>query len=466
MELTKSENIWAKLPTQSVIKTIDFPSIGRIEVEGVPVYYYKDESVDVVNIKWIFYSGALQEKKHGAAEITLDMICKETHKRNPEQLFAAFDLIGCDFDANLSHDYTTFSATMLKENLSNVIEIVSDIINNAKLTPIEFEKSYNQAKADLEFIYSSPSSVAAQVLNRICFLGTRYQYPTIAPTDEFELLTLDDCLDYYNNVFLKTHFKVVIVGNFSENELKDSISKHFKQFSSTIDKPTHNNFKIKENEIAYCDTDIKNQTILRLARKSIDSTNGSYVAMQIANIAFGGYFLSRLNENLREDKGLTYGVGSSIFKNRYTSLHTISSSLAKEKTAEALDAIMYELAKFNNERITDEEFERAINYFKGSNYRMMDSVLSYSLLITNLLINDLPIEYYNLRNEKLNSITKEDVFSVQRKYFKPQNFILVLTGDSVVIKKELMKVNSIYLKDIMAYPVNKYGDIDHIVLNS
>lgn len=445
-----TQNPWKDLPKFDKKIEINFPKVKVKDINGIKLYYFQDTSIELTGFRAFFEVGCINEKKIGVAEITADLMTKNTLSKSAEEIFAFTDSLGCDLECSVSHDFTAFTYSGLSKFLGEGVSLIAEMISEPKFLLEELDRTIATIKSDLEFSYSTPSAISHIVANRILFEGHRYQFGTTAEHSDLETITIADCQDYYENSFCNTTMSLICVGNFNEAELFKLIETNFKQNSNTKESITSNTIFNYNSGIAIIDSPFNQQTNLKLGMPTIGIDHPDFLALSVANTLFGGYFLSRLNHNLREDKGLTYGINSIIQRYKLASVFFISSSISAEKTKEGIGEILNEMQIISAENVKEEEITRAKQYLMGTSLRLFESSLSILSSTTNLLISDLDLDHYENRYNKLQNLSFDEVYEVQKKYFKPENYVLSLVGNAEKLSADFSESTNVQY--------DKYGD--------
>ena len=181
------------------------------------------------------------------------------------------------------------------------------------------------------------------------------------------------------------------------------------------------------------------QTTFRIGRFTENIAHPDFQALQFINIIYGGFFLSRLNELLREKLGYTYGINSYINPKKYTSVQVISTSVNKEATTDTINKIIEQMELLNKNKISDTELVLARQYLLGSFLRSLETPYQISALVKNLIIQKLPSDYYDKFFQSIKNISVERLFECQQKYYTPQGLIISAVGEEGFLAKELEK---------------------------
>jgi predicted Zn-dependent peptidase len=159
-----------------------------------------------------------------------------------------------------------------------------------------------------------------------------------------------------------------------------------------------------------------------------NNTHPDFIALMVLNTILGGYFGSRLMTSVREEKGLTYGIGSSLISYKEGGVWTISSEVAGEMRAEALSAIRQEMVRLTTELVSDSEMELVRNFMLGEMLRYFDGPFSSSDIYRTLQENKLDFDFYRRMENELRAITPQRILVLAKKYLQPDDFYVVVAG--------------------------------------
>jgi predicted Zn-dependent peptidase len=179
------------------------------------------------------------------------------------------------------------------------------------------------------------------------------------------------------------------------------------------------------------------QANLIIASKGISTKDKMLPQAKIANIIFGGFFMSRLNEVLREKHGFTYGIHSNFTHRRYANTLNISSGLNTENLKKAIELINEIKQDFVSKPVTEEEFKRAVRYYTGNFNVNLETHLHISGLLKSIFLYDLKKTHYTNLLTKIRNISIDDVFDVQKKYFNSKGTVIAASGEIEKIKEQI-----------------------------
>jgi zinc protease len=292
---------------------------------------------------------------------------------------------------------------------------------------------------------SQPSVIASQVYNKVNYgPNSLWALPLQGTMETVKNITLDDIKNYYNNYMSSSDAKVVIVGDIKENEIVPQLNFLNQLPKNTVTLPSvpSRGVEVAKSKIYLVDVPNAAQTEFRVGYVTAtpyDAT-GDFYRSYLANYPLGGGFNSRINLNLREDKGWTYGANSRFASDKYTGTFTIVSGIRANATDSALNEIMRELKEYYTTGVKPEEISFMVNSIGQSDARNYETGMQKALFISRILEYDLPPDFVKQQSEIRKSITKNEIDAISKKYLNPDKMNIVLVGDKKSILPGLQKL--------------------------
>lgn len=401
--------------------TFDLPGFESAEVNGIPVFVIPEVKQDILKIELIFKSGKWYEPKAGVSHFTSNMLEKGTERLNSSELAEAFDRMGAHIEISAGYDNSAVSVYALRKNWKEAAELFSEMIRTPAFDQEELDLMKDIFIQNLKINKEKTSFVVSQLIRRNIF--GNHPYGTSLEEKDVLSVTTDDLKAFHHSsfrpeaIFVTTHPSVTI----------SELLSHFSLFA-----PTHADLQSqpvitpgKKNEHVAKEGV---QTSLRLGVRTLNRTNDLYPDLLLYNHILGGYFGSRLMKNIREEKGLTYGIYSSINPFRHDSFFVIGADVNKENRDLALDEIRKEMKRMRTELIDSEELEIARNHFLGSLQSEVANPFSVTDKIKNIHLNGLPKDYYPRMFRRINSLTGKDLLAVGEQYVNEDSLFVATVG--------------------------------------
>lgn len=369
--------------------------------------------------------------KTGLSKLTAAMMGEATKRSTAEEISSRLDLLGSTVRFNAGLYNTTVSVTSLEKNLAQTLAILEERLFQPAFNPADFERLKAQAIEGAVYEHQNPGWLASQATREVLFGDTLFSRPPEGTKVSLASITLDDVKRFYVSNYTPNGADVVVVGDVAEPQLIPQLG-----FLATWQGTAEPVFEpqtvptLAKQTIWMVDKPEAPQTVIRLARQGLpyDAT-GELYETQLANFNLAGNFNSRLNLNLREDKGYTYGAGGYQTGGKEVGLSVYYAQVRADASLASLKEFLAELKKMSAEGVTDEEvnFMRlavgqkdALNYeTPGKKAKLLGQILTYSL----------PDNFVEQRNDIVASISKERLNELAAKWFKPEDYQIIVVGD-------------------------------------
>jgi zinc protease len=324
------------------------------------------------------------------------------------------------------------------------LALLQERMFNPKFTEAAFNRIKTQKMQAFKQQKSQPAAVANAVFAKINYGPNHILGMDEEGTEEtVNAMTIKDIENYYNNYMTSVGTKVVIVGDIKENEVLPKLSFLDKLPKKKITLPQVNPAPtVDKTKVFLVDVPKSAQSEFRVGYTTglkYDAT-GDYYKSNLSNFALGGNFNSRLNLNLREDKGWTYGANSFFYGDKYTGGFQFSSGIRADATDSALVEVMKDVKAYLASGPTQEEVDFMKSAIAQSDARKYETGLQKAAFIGRILDYNLPANYIDQQSKILKAMTKEQLKAVSNKYIQPEKLNILLVGDKAKILEGVKKL--------------------------
>ncbi len=418
----------------------ELPRISTINLSnGLRVLFVKKNNLPIVQMGLMVDAGSRFDEaaKAGTANLLSLLIDEGAGKWDAIALSDELEKIGALFFQFANSDGANLTMLALKENFGKALELFSAVLIDPKLTEEDFEREKKKQTAEVLQSLVRPSYVANVVFEKNIFNGTPYSHPTLGSEETIKKIEHGDVVNFYSKYYRIENATLVVVANFEKNELIEKLERHFGRWKNTtkvaFEKEKLNPVKAK---IFLVDRPDAPQSEILLGHLTDKRNSPDYFSKLVFNSIFGGQFSSRLNSNLREAKGYTYGIHSSFIYNKIGGYFNISTSVETKNTIPAIKEILNEAHKIKN-GVTEGEVSFAKSYLIKRFPSLFETYGQVAANLSTLALFDLEIDYYNKYIENMKSVSVESVNKVAREKFHAEDLILTVVGDRKVLEKEL-----------------------------
>ncbi len=391
---------------------------------GINAFFIGGGSQDVLKIEFIFQAGRWVENKRTASHFTAQLLSKGTHLRNSFEIANIFDQYGAHLDISPGLDFVSVNVHTLRKNTGVVLELLMEILSTPTFPEGEFSQARSVFIQNLQVSNEKTSFVASQLFRKNLY-GAGHPYGAIVQEEDPEHLDVDDLKHHFN-----THFRapsVYVSGKVDDND-KQVMLDHFSRYRQGIvqDSPRHEITRGPER--ASLEKEGSIQSSIRLGRRSILRSHPDYAPILFVSHILGGYFGSRLMKNIREDKGLTYGISASIHGLKEDSFLIIGADVNRENTELAFTEIRKELKELRSAPVPADELETTRNHFIGSLQAELTTPFAHADKIKTITLHDLPWDHYRRLIVRIDSMTPAEILRISDEYFHEESLIQVAVG--------------------------------------
>ena len=427
------------------VVTIKDPVIFTLP-NGMTVLVVENHKLPKVSATLSIDAGpVLEGKKAGLLEIMGQMLGEGTTNMTKDKFDEAVDIIG----ANVNLYSAGGSASALTRYFDKAFTLMADGLKNPSFPAASFDKLKSLTITGLKTNEKSAPAVAARV-NKALSFGKQTALGEFTTEESVKGLTLNDVKEAYKNYITPSRSYLTFVGDITPEAAKALAIKAFGTWTGK--KLTLPAIPLVENpaktEIDFVDIPTAVQGELNIGNLVNNPMNNKdYHALLVANQILGGGAESKLFMNLREKHGFTYGSYSRIGSGRFQSLFNANAAVRTDKVDSAAEEMIHELLNMRDGKITREELDVAKAIYNGSFALGMENPARTATYATNILINNLPKDFYKTYLQKINAVTVADIQRVAKQYLNESNSRIVIVGNAEKILPKIMR---------LGYPVKKY----------
>jgi predicted Zn-dependent peptidase len=438
------------LPPIGQLTALDFPDIVHTQLSnGIPVEYVQRSGVPTTQLALAFDAGDASDAPNarGLAALAMNLMDEGTTSMTSQQLAEAEERLGADVGPGHTADRTIANLSALSANLAPSLDILADVVRNAAFQPSEIERIKTQTLTGIAQTQKDPTRVANRVLPGVLF-GASHPYGGPAGGDPKAIarFTRDDLTAFQQKWIRPDNAKLFIVSSLPLSEVKPlldarfgnwaapQVAKGVKTFAAPPARPAAQKILLVNRPGAPQSSIVGGQLIPVDPRSDV-------LPLTAANDALGGNFLARLNMDLRESKGWSYGVsGRPQYLEKNVS-YVVSAPVQADKTGEALAAMNADINEFlTTKGVTDEELTRtvarSINELPGR-FEGADDVLN-ALMAMDLFAR--PDNYYETLAPEYRSLTVAKLDQAARSTIDPKGFTWIVVGDAAKVRPQIEKL--------------------------
>ena len=442
----KQEPDSSKLPKPGPDPKLVLPKIEKNKLSnGLEVWLVHQNELPIVSMNLVVKTGGTADPKAGVANMTANLLDDGTKTRSVTEISKQIQSIGAQLGTGSDWDSSSVSLLTLTKNLDTALEIFSDVVVNPTFPAAEFDVQRRQAAVGFLQRKNNANAIANIAYSSLLY-GKDHPYGRSLAGDEESLkaLTRDDLQKFYDSYYRPNNSVLIVAGEADAKVLMPKLEKAFAGWKAgsvtTTAVPPAPQFE--QPGIYIVDRPGAAQSVVTIGQIGVDRSNPDYFSLLVMNSILGGQFSSRVNMNLREDKGYTYGARSGWSFRRGAGPFSASADVQTAVTRESIQEFMKEL---NGIRGSIPVTQKELDYNKQSIIRRypgaFETVGQISNQLSNLVVFGLPDSYFNDYISKVNAVTVADINRVANKYLDPSKMAILIVGDRKAIEPKLKELN-------------------------
>ena len=428
----------SRLPLPGPDRPFTFPEIRRATLaNGLRVWTVRHRQVPLVAILALVPVGASSDPvdRPGLAAITGDMLDEGAGGRSALDVHEAIGRIGARLELEVGHDATVVAITTLERYLSRGLELVRDMLMRPRFEQREFDRVRDLRLNRLLQLKDMPTALADRAFTQLLYRNHPYGHLPIGSEGALRAMMIRDIAAFHRRAYAPSRTTVIAVGDASHEALADAVRVAFESWRAEPDGPiadpdTFPDPPAPPSRLALVHRPAAAQSELRLGHVALARRSPDYHAALVANMVLGGQFVSRINMNLRQDKGYTYGAKTAFEFRRAPGPFVMHASVQSESTADALREAIGEIRALRSDRpITREELEMGRASLTRGYPRSFETADQIARGAAQLALYDLPDDYFSTFIPRTLALTETEVMAAAVKYIDPARLIAVVVGD-------------------------------------
>ncbi len=414
---------------------------------GADLIVSEKHDLPLVSFTITFLGGASQfepAERTGLASVTASMMSEGTKSRDGEALSNALQLLGTSISTSVGSESGGMSFMATTAKFGPTLDVLADMLLNSTFPADALERIRAQRLVALTQARAQPGAIAGRVFPKVVY-GSTHPYGRVTTEASLKAITRDEVAGFHGAYFQPGRALITVVGDITGASAKQAVEKSLAAWTKAGARPTFSYPappQPTKTTIYLVDRAGAAQSTVAMGHPGPPRSTPDYYAMQVMNTMLGGMFQSRLNANIREEKGYSYGVNSSFAFGKGPGAFRAGGDIVGDKTDAALLEFMKELRGILGERpVTDAELQTAKDSLVQRLPATFASVTAINGALTSLWVQGLPDDYYQQYAKAVSAVTKDDVLRVAKKYIDIDKLAIVIVGDRASIEAPLKAAN-------------------------
>jgi predicted Zn-dependent peptidase len=413
-----------KVPPVQVQKLDNGLEIAVVEMHEVPV----------VDVTLLVRAGAARDPREmpGLATFTANMLDEGAGRRNALEIAEETDFLGAELFTTASLENAQVRLHVPKRNLSGALDLMADVALHPTFPDSEVARQRELRKNAILQLRDQPTAIAPVAFHAIVF-GADHPYGHATGGTEVSTAALDreTVVRFYETYYRPGNARLLIVGDVTPSEARSLVESRFGSWkpAEVPAAPGGDPPPAARRTFYLVDKPAAAQSVVMIGHVGVPRSSPDYFALRVLNTILGGSFTSRLNQNLRETHGYTYGARSSFDMFRLAGPFRAGASVVTAKTDSSLIEFFKELRGIRDAQVPEAELQKAKAYITLGLPQEFETTQGATAMYLELLANELPLDYYDRFIPQVNAITAADVQRVAQRLIDPDHFAVVVVGD-------------------------------------
>lgn len=416
----------------------DIKAVGEINynkpdesvlINGIPLRLIKGGSQDILRIEFLFHSGSYNQQKPLQAYITTNLLKSGTKTRSASDISKLWDFYGASLQIEAQKDIISVGFFCLTKHFEPLLDLLFEVITESVFPESELELLLNNRK-NKHIINSKKVSHLARVHFNEMIFGKEHPYGRILTLNDFDDLSREDVLKYFEQNFTSDNCTCFISGKIPD-DITSIMNAKIRKFAWKSGQgkfiPLQTN---PENKPQSINLHMKNalQSSVRIGKRMLNRTHTDYSLVSVTNSLLGGFFGSRLMKNIRQDKGYTYGINSSVVSLLQDAYFFIGTQVGNQVKEKAIEQIFHEVKNLRELPASNEDLTILRNYLSAGFLRSFDGPFMQMERFKELYLFGIDSSYFDAHIELLASITAEQIMETAGKYFHEDDMYVIVAG--------------------------------------
>ena len=434
-------------PRPGPVRSYRFPEfIDQKLPSGIRVVTAPVRKLPVVTVLVIIDAGSTNDPtgKEGVAALTAGLLLEGTARLNGAALTEKFERLGTSLESGADWDSAFVKITALSDKLEAATILLGEALSEPAFPEREVERLKAERLAEILQLETEPRGLADEKFSEFLYSPeSRYSKPDEGSTESVSGLSRADVQEFYRARYRTGSTTVIVTGDISADDARALVGRAFQGWASgsassakliTASRSSRKTVHIVHKQDAP-------QSELRVGHVGVPRKHPKFFSTLVMNAVLGGLFGSRINLNLREVHGYTYGASSYYDWRRGAGPFVVSTAVQSEVTAPALREIFFEIERIRSESISGEELSLAKDYLDGVFPIRYETTAAIASALASLVIYELPADYYDTYRRNIRDVSSDGVLDAAKAHLHPNELQTIVVGDARVIRDSLAQLD-------------------------
>lgn len=458
---TASTSRKAARPNPGPPRQYQFPRFERRRLEnGLELIIAPVDKLPLATVAVLVDAGAVCDPltREGTAQLVAKLLIEGTDQSDGAELTERFERLGASIEAQADWDAAAVTMTALSEHLPAAFEVLGEVMRTPAFRPREVGRLKAERLAELLQLRAEPRGLADELFSRFLYTPTsRYSRPEGGDEKSVNAIEREHIVTFYESRYVPSATTVIVAGDIAADRAEELTRRAFADWrGAQSERVTADDLPERlERAVHIIAKPDAPQSELRIGHVGIPRNHPDFFPVNVMNAVLGGLFNSRINLNLREAHGYTYGAFSAFEWRRQAGPFVVQTAVKSDVTDAAAKEVLLEINRMRAEGVSPDELSLATSYLDGVFPIRFETTAAIAAALSVLVVHGLPDDYYDRYRGRVRAITIEDLLSAAQRYLHPDALQMVVVGDPAIVKGKLEAMNfgDTTLYDTLGQPI-------------
>ena len=443
MSAAARDAVRAGRPQSSPNKPYQFPLFERRRLDnGTELIIVPARKLPIATVCVVVDAGAVADPsgREGVASLTADLLLEGTAKLSGAELVERFEQLGAALEVETGWDVTVISLTALSEHFAPAVRLLGETLRTPSFPAREVDRLKSERRAELIALRSEPRGLADVMFSRVLYVGeSRYARPAGGTESSIAAIAADDVRRFYEQRYRAGGLTLVVVGDVDADAAESLAREAFSGMQGGTPAPATTTITTArpQRAVHLVSKPDAQQAELRIGHAGLARKHPDYFGATVMNAVLGGLFSSRINLNLRERHGYTYGASSHFDWRRQAGPFSVSTAVQTEVTAKAAAEVIAEIERIRGAEVDADELSLATSYMDGLFPIRFETTESIAAALVNVTTFGLADDYHDTYRSRVRATTVADVLDAASKHLHPDALQMLIVGDVAHVRSQI-----------------------------
>ena len=415
-------------PSSQEIRKLEIKKVEKQTIGNLPIYFLKAGKQPIIRLEFIYKAGSWYENKVGLSYLAAKMLSEGTLSFSANHIAEKIASLGAFIEVHHGYDLTNVTFFLLEKHLETLFPLIQEILFMPSFPENELNNLKTITCQNIK-VNKEKGQFLSSVELRKSLYGTDHPYGSQYWEEDIEKITREEILAYYKQFFTISNLEVFVSGQFDSENMAAMLSAYLDTAHTCVNSASPKftlNTAVSQSVLIERPSNL--QSSLKMGRHTISRQHADFPSLLVLNELLGGFFGSRLMKNIREDKGFTYGIHSSVIAMLNGAYLVISTDVKKENTNQTVEEVWKEMNRLISETVSEEELSTVRSYMLGKFINSINTPFALMDKFKTIHFGGLDYGYFDRYIEQVKELQADKIQNLASLLFREDEFCQIVVG--------------------------------------